>query len=210
MLRHVIKGHFKGVHSIVLHGYIHKDEFKAHDSIGQTGGKTASINFTDLKVATTHENSDTDIISMCIVPIKIRSGILKKEVPAYAMFGSCSQGYFMYKELVKELQLSGRKTALNLYTLNGEKSESAMTTEGIDVRGVGGNNKWIKLPKMYSRTYLAVDKEEIATPNNIKQLDYLNVIASDITQTDDAQVWLLNGANCMKASEPLTGDFKCR
>ena len=70
--------------------------------------------------------------------------------------------------------------------MNGEKSESTVIIEGIDVRGVGGNNNWIKLPKMYARAHLAVDKEEIATPDKIKQWDYLKAIASDIIQTDNA------------------------
>ena len=56
---------------------------------------------------------------------------------------------------------------------------------------------------MYTRTELPVDKEENATPDKIKQWDYLKVIASDITQTDGIKVGLLIGANCMKTFEPL-------
>ena len=56
---------------------------------------------------------------------------------------------------------------------------------------------------MYARTELPVDKDEIATPEKIKQWYYLKVIASDITQTDGIKVGLLIGANCMKALEPL-------
>ena len=51
---------------------------------------------------------------------------------------------------------------------------------------------------MYARTELPVDKEETASPDKIKQLDYLKVIASDIRQTDGIKVVLLTGANCMK------------
>ena len=78
-----------------------------------------------------------------------------------------------------------------------------MLIEDTDVKGVSGNNSCIKLPKMYARTELPVDKEEIATPDKIKQWDYLKVITSDITQTDGIKVGLLIGANCMKALEPL-------
>ena len=68
---------------------------------------------------------------------------------------------------------------------------------------VVGSNSWIKLPKMYARAELSVDKEEISTPDKIKQWDYLKLITSDITQTDGIKVGLLIGANCMKALEPL-------
>lgn len=97
------------------------------------------------------------------------------------MLDSCIQGSFIDEELVKELQLSGRKTTLNLKTLNGEKSESTTLIEGIDVKGVSGNNNWRRPPKMYTMTHFPVDKDEIATPNKIKQWDYLKLTASDIT-----------------------------
>ena len=77
-----------------------------------------------------------------------------------------------------------------------------MLIEGIDVKGVSGNNRLIKLPKMYTRAGFPVDKEEVATFYKIKQWYYLKVIASDITQSDGIKVGLLIGANCMKALEP--------
>ena len=161
-------------------------------------------NFADVTVATTQENSDTETICMCIVPVKIRHWEnIENEVLTYAMLDSCSQGSFIQEDLIKELQLSGRKTTLNLKTLNGERTESTVLIEGMDVKGVSGNNSCIKLQKMYARIELPVDKEEIATHDKIKQWDYLKVITSDITQTDGIKVGLLIGANCMKALEPL-------
>ena len=74
----------------------------------------------------------------------------------------------------------------------------------MDVKGVSGNNREIKLSKLYAMTELLVDKEEIATSDIIKQWDYLKVMTSDITQTDSIKVDLLIGANCMRALELLT------
>ena len=51
----------------------------------------------------------------------------------------------------------------------------------MDVKGVSGNNSWIKLSKLYAMTVLLVDKEKTATPDIIKQWDYLKVTTSDIT-----------------------------
>ena len=88
-----------------------------------------------------------------------------------------------------------------------------MVIEGIIVKGVSGNNSWIKHPKMYTRTELLVDKKEIASPpppppsmpnfDKIKQWKYLKVFASDITQTDAIKIGILIGANCIKALESL-------
>ena len=119
------------------------------------------------------------------------------------MLDSCSQGSLRQEDLLKELQLSGRKTTLNLKTLNIERTESTVLIDGVDVKGVSGNNNMIKLSKMYARTELPVDKEGIATPDKIKQSDYLKVIPSDITQPDGIKVGLLIGAKCMKALESL-------
>ena len=119
------------------------------------------------------------------------------------MLDSCSQGSLRQEDLIKELQLSGRKTTFNLKTLNIERTESKVLIDGMDVKGVSGNNNMIKLSKMYARTELPVDKEGIATPDKIKQSDYLKVIPSYITQPDGIKVGLLIGANCMKALESL-------
>ena len=119
------------------------------------------------------------------------------------MLDSCSQGSLRQEDLIKELQLSGRKTTFNLKTLNIERTESTVLIDGMDVKGVSGNNNMIKLSKMYARTELPVDKEGIATPDKIKQSDYLKMIPYDITQPDGIKVGLLIGASCMKALESL-------
>ena len=56
-----------------MHGYMPKDKLRIDSSNGQNGGKKIANNFADLTVATTQENSETEIISMCIVPVKIRN-----------------------------------------------------------------------------------------------------------------------------------------
>ena len=87
--------------------------------------------------------------------------------------------------------------------MNIERTESKVLIDGMDVKGVSGNNNMIKLSKMYASTELPVDKEGTATPDKIKQSDYLKVIPSDITQPDGIKVGLLIGAKCMKALESL-------
>ena len=172
-------------------------------STEQNGDKKIASNFADVTVTIAQENSDTEIISMCIVPVNIiHWNNIKDEVLTYAMLDSCIQGSFIQDDLIKEFQLSSRKTRktrLNLKTLNGEWPKSTLQIKGMDVKGVIGNNSGIKLSKLYAMTELLVDKEEIATSDIIKQWDYLKVITSDITQTDSIRVDLLIGANCMRA-----------
>ena len=77
----------------------------------------------DLKALSTVEKHQRKVISMCIVPVKIKSAAQEKDVLTYAMLDNCSQGFFIQEALVKEMQTSGRKATLNLKTLNGERSE---------------------------------------------------------------------------------------
>lgn len=158
-----------------MHAYIPKDKSKTCGSNGQIGDKTIFDNFDDLKVVTVNEKLDAEIFSMCIVPVKVQSDILKREVLTYAILDGCSQGSFMHKELVKELLLLGGSNTLNLKTLNGKKYESTKIIEGVDVRGVCGNNNNTKLPRMCTSAHLQVYKEKKATSYKIKQWGYLKV-----------------------------------
>ena len=46
-------------------------------------------------------------------------------------------------------------------------------------------------------------KRKVATSEKVSKWKYLDSIKSEITQTDDIEIGMLIGANCMKALEPL-------
>ena len=156
----------------------------------------------DLKCASMIGKTGSKVISMCIVPVKVKHEDGKDTITTYAMLDNCSQGSFIHDSLVKEHGVHKMKTTLNLKTLHGEKTESTMVVEGIKVTGMSGNYSLLSLPKLYTRREIPVDKEEIATPAKIKKWKHLRSISNDIVQRDDVQVGLLIGANCMKALEP--------
>ena len=141
---------------------------------------------------------------MCILSAKIRAAAHGKNILTYAMLNNCSQGSFVQEALVQKMQTPGRKTILNLKTLNGERSESTKAIEGLQVAGSKNGSTLIKLPRIYTRKHLPVDKKEVATSDKIEEWNYLKTISSEITQTDDIEVGLLIGTNCIKVLEPLT------
>ena len=59
----------------------------------------------------------------------------------------------------------------------------------------------LSIPKLYARREIPVDKEEIATPDKIKEWKHVRLISNETVQRDDIQAGLLIGANCMKALE---------
>ena len=73
------------------------------------------------------------VISLCIVPVKIKHGDGKDMTTTYAMLDNRSQGSFIHDNLVKELGVYGMKTTLNLKALHEQKTESTIVVEGIKV-----------------------------------------------------------------------------
>ena len=59
----------KGNQPTAMHGYIFKDKLKTDDSTGQNGDKKITNNYGDMTIAT--KNSNTEIISVCIIPVKM-------------------------------------------------------------------------------------------------------------------------------------------
>ena len=105
--------------------------------------------------------------------------------------------------------MDGQKLSLNLKTLTGEKSKETLMVDNLNVAGVKKmNNDWISLPKVYLKKTLPVEKEEVVTPEKVSKWKYLDEIKSEITQTDDIEIGMLIGTNCMKALEPLACQTK--
>ena len=198
----------KGNHPTLLHGYVPKDR-RSTDGGDQDPKKTDEVlknsfaGLDDLKCAATSKEHGSNVISMCVVPVKVKHEHGANEVTTYAMLDNCSQGSFIHDSVVKKLGVTGSKTTINLKTLHGVRSEKTVSVEGIKVAQLQGNSIWLNLPKMYARRNLPVDKEEIATPARISKWEYLKPISNEIVQDEDIVVGLLIGANCMKALEPM-------
>ena len=169
-----------------LCGYLPKKKKDAQDDQRSNKNDESVTNrFADLKTISTVQKHQTKVKSMCIVPVKVKSAPQEKDVLRYAMLDNFSQGSFIQEALVKKMQTSGRKTTLNLKTLNGERSESITAIEGLQVAGSKDGSTWIKLPRIYTRKHLPVDKKAVATPDKIEERDYRKSISSEITETDD-------------------------
>ena len=112
-----------GGHSTAMHGCVPKRKRDAQDDQrSNENDESVSNSFADLKTLSTVEKHQTKVISMCIVPVKVRTVAHGKDVLTYAMLDNCSQGSFIQEALVKKMQTSGRITTSNLKTLNGERS----------------------------------------------------------------------------------------
>ena len=71
-----------------------------------------------VKHASTTAKSRSKVISISIVPVKIKHGDSNKMVTTYAMLDNCSQGSFILDSAIKKLRIQGIKTTLKLKTLH--------------------------------------------------------------------------------------------
>ena len=71
--------------------------------------------------------------------------------------------------------------------------------DNFKVSGVSKmNNDQILLPKVHSKKALPVETEDIATPEKVSKWKYVDSVKSEITQTDDIEIGMLIGANCIE------------
>ena len=145
-----------------------------------------------------------EVISMCVVPVKLRHGDSGKTLKTYALLDSCSQGTFILERLPKRFGIKGRRTSITIKTLNGEVTNKSSVISGMKVASSRDSSKdWLELPDTYTKKYLPVGKEDVATPSKLKNWGHLERILDKINEDDNISVGLLMGANCTKALEPI-------
>ena len=82
------------------------------------------------------------------------------------------------------------------------EEELAEVVNGLKVKGVDSVD-WLDLPKVYSRSSLPVESEEIVTQEKVKNWPYLREIKKYLCLNADLKVGLLIGANCPTALQPI-------
>ena len=123
-------------HPTVLHG-LKTQKYKKKGNNEDTDTKKDKPE--EVKCAST--NTRSDVISMCIVPVQIKSKDTSKTVHTYALLDSCSQGTFILDQLASDLAISGRKTSLTIKTLNGEFISNSTALKGLKVASISEGNK---------------------------------------------------------------------
>ena len=74
------------------------------------------------------------VISMRVVPVRVKHSDSDKEVKTFELLNTCSQGTFVTEDLISKLAVSGVKTSINIKTLNGnQKQSSSSLVQGIMV-----------------------------------------------------------------------------
>ena len=125
-------------HPTGLHGY--KASKKNRTGDGNDSGK----NNGSLACATTKMKSN--VVSMCVVPVKIKCNKSRKELKTYAMLDCWSQGTFINSALARKSRTEGTLTTIKIKALNGKESQETKAISDLKVTSSNGKNVWIDLP----------------------------------------------------------------
>ena len=174
------------------------------------GGRSISGNNTTI---------ESNTVSVCVVPVQLwhtdDEGVESERVTVYALLDECSQGTFITDDALESLNIKNeeirnkRPTAIRVTTINGSKQGRSTAIKGLQVDGIPSHTSMYGSYKMglkitYSREFLAVDKDEIATIAKISAWDHLRAIADKIPEYDPSiPVGLMIGGDNIKAIEPL-------
>ena len=143
----------KGNHPTPLHGCIPKVmKDKADGSQDNSNSGNIKSNYAmldnDVKCASTTAKSGSKVISMCIVPVKIKHEDINKMVTTYAMLGNCSQRSFILDSTIKKLGIQGIKTTLKLKTSEIPVNKEEITTPTKSKNGTICNLYQMKFIRM--------------------------------------------------------------
>ena len=141
----------KKKHPTGLHGYTPKqkagnDNSSASDRTQNVTFKSNCAKFDDVSCSASYSD---EIVSICIVPVKIGYANKRKDVTTYALLDSCSQGTLVIEDIIHKLEASGARTKITVKTMNGGQTNLSTAVDGLEVSSNNKsiNKQWIKLPK---------------------------------------------------------------
>ena len=106
----------------------------------------------------------TEVISMCVIPVKVKYKDSNSVYSTFAMLDNCSQGCFVNSSLVKNLRIKGHKTSVSVKTLTGERINTSFAVDGLKVSRISGfGAEWINVPKAYTKDDLPDNSSKIST-----------------------------------------------
>ena len=138
--------------------------------------------------------------TQAIVPVIVRSSVDGSTAKTYAFLDSGSNAVFCSKDLMKQLNMKGKRTKLQIQTMIGDKVADSLVLTGLEIMGLEGENV-LQLPKAYVQDKIPASRDDIPTQAEIDKWGYLKEV--NIRNLDlVTDIGLLIGINVPKASEP--------
>ena len=187
-------------HPTTFHDF--NKDVKDSSSEGKSTPKIASCSV--------QQRDTNSTISLCILPVLVsHKDNPDNEVLVYAMLDNDCTGCFCTTDLMELIAPSLHREALvTVETINGVSEKETAALDGLLVRRSSSINSHdpssISLPTVFGFDGLAITKDEVPTPSNLKNWSHLKKLMDLIPEYNDAIPFgLMIGGNCPKALEPI-------
>ncbi|XP_071150422.1 uncharacterized protein [Mytilus edulis] len=166
---------------------------ESNKSVFEETTNTLSIN------ASTHTRArESRCQALPIVPVRLKLINCDKYVETYAFLDSGSTASFCTENVVRFLNVEGKRTQINLLTMGQEKVVDSSVISRLEVCDINGNNA-ISLPPIFTRSNLPVSRKDIVSSNDLQRWPHLCDVPLNRVNCD---VGLLIGINVPRAMEP--------
>ncbi|KAJ0068359.1 hypothetical protein NL108_005935 [Boleophthalmus pectinirostris] len=134
-----------------------------------------------------------------IVPVRVKSSKCDKAIDVYAFLDPGSSTTFCSEDLMKRLNLPGKRTHFVLQTMGQERVVSAHSLTGLKVSALE-TDIFYELPDVFTQNKMPVNADSVATEKDLTRWQYLSKVK---VPSIKANVDLIIGSNAPKLLEPL-------
>ena len=145
---------YAGKHPTCVHGFKlkRKEDNSSDDNKKSVIIKSNCANISNTQCAAIVSGQ---VLSMCVVPVKVQHKESNKEIITFALLDTCSQGTIATKNLMNQLDINGIRTSVGIRTLIENQKQSSYLLDELSasklVLGPSEKAKWIRLPSTFAR-----------------------------------------------------------
>lgn len=145
-----------------------------------------------------HTGAGTSDGILSILPVQVKYNNSDKIIQTYAFLDPGSTATFCSEQLMKRLNLNGRKVQIRLRTMGSKASVFSHRLSGLEVASLTGK-RFYGLPEVYTQERMPVSMDNLIRGEELEKWTYLNGVRIPHIQAD---VELLIGTNASKLLEP--------
>jgi hypothetical protein len=196
---------YKEVHSTFLHENLNDDKPTRREECKEQNESDKKLEtepeaqngYIKSKYQNKESLQNVPLIGLAIVPVKVRAIGSEKIVQTYAFLDGGSNTSFYSENLLKRLNIKGKRTSLSLTTLGNANSKTESSIVSLELSDLQDKNR-VSLKTVFSTPELPVTTRNRASQQDINQWSHLSNISLDQIE---AEVGLLIGSDVPEALE---------
>ena len=166
----------------------------------QTSQQSESDQCPEVKNSTTFMGAGNSLRqALPILPVRVKSINSDNYIETYAFLDTGSTATFCTENIIRSLNIEGKKTKLSLVTMGQSAVHDCYVVTGLEISNLCGNDV-ISLPPVFSQETLPVTSNDIVFIEDIQKWSHLRDIP--LQRIESEHIGLLIGINVPKAMEP--------